>query len=104
MGALYGDSAQGALRKATDLTCGSHPPPRGRSQRATARRLKGNRPSVGHRIVAAIVTLGGLLACVPGVAQAQSPACAGGLLPYTVVPRGFNPSVAAIHGRWSFHR
>jgi hypothetical protein len=29
----------------------------------------------------------------PGVAGAQSPSYGGGLLPYTVVPRGFNPSV-----------
>jgi hypothetical protein len=29
----------------------------------------------------------------PSVADAQSPAYGGGLLPYTVVPRGFNPSV-----------
>ena len=48
---------------------------------------------MGHRIVPAMVALGGLLACVPGVAHAQSPAYGGGLLPYTVVPRGFNPSV-----------
>jgi hypothetical protein len=46
-----------------------------------------------HRIVPAIVALGGLLAAVPGIAHAQSPAYGGGLLPYTVVPRGFNPSV-----------
>ena len=48
---------------------------------------------MGHRILLAIVTLGGGLASVPGIAHAQSPAYGGGLLPYTVVPRGFNPSV-----------
>jgi len=48
---------------------------------------------MGHRILPAIVALGGLLASVPGIAHAQSPAYGGGLLPYTVVPRGFNPSV-----------
>jgi len=48
---------------------------------------------MAHRIVPAIVALGGLLASVPGIAHAQSPAYGGGLLPYTVVPRGFNPSV-----------
>ena len=48
---------------------------------------------MGHRIVPAIVALAGLFAFVPGVAHAQSAAYGGGLLPYTVVPRGFNPSV-----------
>jgi hypothetical protein len=46
-----------------------------------------------HRVVPAIVMLGGLPACLTGIAHAQSPAYGGGLLPYTVVPRGFNPSV-----------
>jgi hypothetical protein len=40
-----------------------------------------------HRIVPAIVALFGLLMSVP-VAHAQAPAYGGGLLPYTVVPRG----------------
>lgn len=48
---------------------------------------------MGHRIVTGIVALVGLLACAPGTAYAQSPSYGGGLLPYTVVPRGFNPSV-----------
>ena len=40
----------------------------------------------------AVVALG-LLMSVPAVARAQSPAFGGGLLPYTSVPRGFDPSV-----------
>ena len=45
-----------------------------------------------RRIVPAVVALG-FLTSVPAVAQAQSTAFGGGLLPYTSVPRGFNPSV-----------
>ena len=47
---------------------------------------------MGHRIAPAVVALG-ILASVSGTAHAQAPAYGGGSLPYTVVPRGFNPSV-----------
>ena len=46
-----------------------------------------------QRIVPAVIALAGLVATAPGLAHAQSPTYGGGLLPYTVVPRGFNPSV-----------
>jgi hypothetical protein len=45
-----------------------------------------------RRIVAAVLALG-FATSMPAVAQAQSPAFGGGLLPYTAPPRGFNPSV-----------
>jgi hypothetical protein len=48
---------------------------------------------MGRSVVTAIVALTGLLAAAPGIAQAQSPAYGGGSLPYTAVPRGFEPSV-----------
>jgi hypothetical protein len=45
-----------------------------------------------RRMVPAVVALG-LVVSVPAAAHAQSPAFGGGLLPYTTVPRGFDPSV-----------
>jgi len=46
-----------------------------------------------HRVVAAVAALAGLVAFAPGIGQAQVPPYGGGSLPYTVVPRGFKPSV-----------